>query len=89
MSNEMMIDTEKLTTVDLDSVRALNTMLTSLLIGMVKTTNIQMNRDQLAPVVFRMDRNILDYNIKLEPVIDKEHNELGMRVILIMADKVH
>ncbi len=89
MSKEMTLNGEKLTSGDVDSVRLLNTMLTSLLIEMVKTTNIMMNRDQLDPVVFRMCKNILDYDIKLEPVMDKENNELGMRVILMAASKGH
>lgn len=89
MSKEMILNTEKLGLADIDSVRSLNTMLTSLLIEMVKTTNVMMNRPQLEPVVFRMCKHILDYDIKLEPVLDKQNNELGMKVILSMTSKGH
>jgi hypothetical protein len=82
-NKEMTLNAEKFSMSDIDGLRSLNTLLTGLLIEMVKTMNSISGRPPLSTVDFRMCKNILDYDISLIPVLDKENTELGIRVTLI------
>lgn len=81
-NKEIMLNTEKLSISDVESLRGLNMLLTGLLIEMVKTTNVMIGKKPLDPVTFRMCKNLLDYDISLVPVFDKENNEVGIRATL-------